>query len=239
MHKEKFKYVFHYAAIVGVQRTLNNPIEVLRDVEGLKNIFSLSAKTNIERIFFSSSSEVYGEPVHLPQNEEYTPLNSKLPYAVVKNLGECFCKSYKAKFGLDYNILRFFNTYGKNQSSDFVVSKFINSAKKNEDLKIYGKGSQTRTFCFIDDNIETTINILNENKYRNDIINIGHEKEYTILELAELIIKILGSKSKIKFLDPLEEGDMTRRQPDISKMKKILKRNLTNLEEGIKIFIKL
>ena len=86
----KFEYVFHYAALVGVKRTLQNPVAVLEDVKGLENILRLSKNTNVKRVFYSSSSEVYGEPVEFPQNENTTPLNSRLPYAVVKNLGESF-----------------------------------------------------------------------------------------------------------------------------------------------------
>ena len=210
MIKYNFDYIYHYAAIVGVKRTLDNPDLVLSDLDGFKNIFDLSIKTNVKKIFFSSSSEVYGEPVHLPQHENTTPLNSRLPYAVVKNVGECFCRTYFQKFNLDYNIFRFFNTYGANQSNDFVVSLFIKNALKNKDINIYGDGSQTRTFCFIDDNIEATTNSLLENNFNNRTINIGNDKVYSVKELANIIIKLTGSSSKINFLPPLEEGDMSR-----------------------------
>ena len=93
MLKYKFDYIYHYAAVVGVKRTLNNPDLVLKDLEGFKNIFDLAIKSQVKKIYFSSSSEVYGEPVHLPQHENTTPLNSRLPYAVVKNVGECFCRT--------------------------------------------------------------------------------------------------------------------------------------------------
>jgi UDP-glucose 4-epimerase len=89
---KKFDYVFHYAALVGVQRTQDNPVKVLRDIEGFKHVLNLSKSTGVKRVFFSSSSEVYGEPVELPQHEQTTPLNSKVPYAVVKNIGEAFFK---------------------------------------------------------------------------------------------------------------------------------------------------
>ena len=84
----KFDYVFHYAAVVGVERTLENPINVLNDINGIKNILSLSKNSGVKRVFYSSSSEVYGEPFEIPQNEKTTPLNSRLPYAIVKNVGE-------------------------------------------------------------------------------------------------------------------------------------------------------
>jgi UDP-glucose 4-epimerase len=111
-----FDYVFHYAAVVGVKRTLENPVLVLEDLQGIRNVLTLCKNTGVKRVFYASSSEVYGEPVHLPQHEHNTPLNSRLPYAVVKNAGESFCRSYFQEYGLEYTIFRFFNTYGPKQS---------------------------------------------------------------------------------------------------------------------------
>jgi UDP-glucose 4-epimerase len=226
-------YVFHYAAVVGVQRTLDNPILVLQDVEGLKNILRICVKNHVKRIFFSSSSEIYGESVHFPQHEYRTPLNSKLPYAVVKNLGEVSLRAFSKEFGLQYTILRIFNTYGPKQSADFVMSKFIKLAVANKDITIYGDGLQTRTFCFIEDNLEATVKILKENLVVNDVINLGSDIEMTILDLAKLVIEMTESKSKIVHLPALEEGDMTRRKPDNTKMKEILGRELLPIREGI------
>lgn len=230
----RFDYVFHYAALVGVKRTLENPVMVLNDITGIKNILTLCKNTSVKRVFFSSSSEVYGEPVEFPQNEETTPLNSRLPYAIVKNVGEAFLKSFYKEYGLEYTIFRFFNTYGPKQSKDFVISKFIAKALKNEDITVYGDGSQTRTFCYIDDNVDTCIKAFKENKHVNDVLNVGGDIEITIKQLAEKIISLTGSSSKIIHLPPLKEGDMTRRKPDNSKMKKLLGRELLTLEEGLK-----
>lgn len=238
MSSKVFDYVFHFAAVVGVKRTIENPVMVLRDIDGIRNILDLSKNTGVKRVFYSSSSEVYGEPVELPQHEERTPLNSRLPYAVVKNVGESFCKSFHKEYGLNYTIFRFFNTYGPKQSTDFVISKFIRSARANQNITIYGDGSQTRTFCYITDNAECVVSILKEDLMMNEVINIGSEKDVTILELAEIIIKLTGSSSKIEFLPPLKEGDMTRRKPDASKMMKILSHNLVSLEEGIQKILK-
>ena len=232
-----FDYVFHYAAVVGVKRTLENPMMVLEDIEGIKNILSLSKNSKVKRVFYSSSSEVYGEPFEIPQNEHTTPLNSRLPYAIVKNVGEAFFKSYFIEYGLEYTIFRFFNTYGPNQSEDFVVPRFLNAALKNEPIYIYGDGQQTRSFCYVDDNVETCIKAMLEDKCINDVLNIGSDLEQTILSLAQNIIEITDSKSEIVFLPPLEEGDMTRRCPDNSKMKEILGRPLITFEEGIKNLI--
>jgi len=229
-----FDYVFHYAALVGVERTLKNPTIVLKDLVGIENILKLSKNTGVKRVYYSSSSEVYGEPVEYPQNEDTTPLNSRLPYAIVKNAGEAYLKAYQQEYGMEYTIFRFFNTYGQKQSKDFVVSKFIAKALKNEPITIYGDGSQTRTFCYIDDNIAATTTAFYENKFINEVVNVGGEKEVPILELAKLIIKITQSESKIINLPALVEGDMTRRKPDTSKMKTLMTRELIPLEEGLK-----
>ncbi len=228
-----FDYVFHFAALVGVLNTLKNPVKVLADLDGFKNILDLAKNTGVKRVYFSSSSEVYGEPVELPQNEETTPLNSRLPYAIVKNAGEAFLKSYYQEFGLEYTIFRFFNTYGPKQSKDFVISKFMQAALENKNITIYGNGLQTRTFCYITDNIEACVNTFYKNKFVNDVLNIGNDVETTIIDLAELVIKVTKSSSKIKFINPLKEGDMTRRQPDLVKMKKVFQKKHITLEEGL------
>jgi len=118
-----------------------------------------------------------------------------------------------------------------------VVSKFISSALINKDITIYGDGKQTRTFCFIDDNIQATTTAFYENKFVNDVVNIGGDKEITILELAETIIKLTNSSSKIIHLPALKDGDMTRRRPDITKMKQLLNKENISLEAGLKMVL--
>ncbi|KAA3622547.1 MAG: NAD-dependent epimerase/dehydratase family protein [Flavobacterium sp.] len=226
-------YVFHYAAVVGVKRTLENPIMVLNDIDGIKNILSLSKNSGVKRVFYSSSSEVYGEPFEIPQNEDTTPLNSRLPYAIVKNVGEAFFRSYYQEYGLEYTVFRFFNTYGPNQSEDFVVPRFVKAALKGEPIHIYGDGSQTRSFCYVDDNVDTCIATMRSNSCVNDVLNVGSDVEISILELAQQIISQTNSSSEIIHVPALEEGDMTRRCPDNSKMKSILNRALIPLEDGL------
>ena len=234
----RFDLVFHYAAVVGVQRTIENPKSVLEDLKGLMNIFELSKNTGVGRVFYSSSSEVYGEPVHLPQHEFNTPLNSRLPYAVVKNVGECFCRAYQQEFGLDYTVLRFFNTYGPLQSDDFVVSRFLEAALAGARIPVFGDGNQTRTFCYIDDNLELTIRALEDGLFINDVVNVGSHRLITINELAEMVISVTGSTSRVMYLPPLKEGDMSRRQPDNSRMLQALGRPLVELEEGLRKVLK-
>lgn len=231
----EFDYVFHYAAVVGVQRTLDNPLWVLRDITGIENLLKLSKNTGVRRIYYSSSSEVYGEPFEFPQNEDTTPLNSRLPYAVVKNLGEVYLRTYQKEFGLDYTIFRLFNTYGPNQSEDFVLPKFVKSALRGEDISIYGDGSQTRTFCYVDDNVDACLNAHYHEQFINDTVNIGGAEEISIRDLADLVLKVLDQdQGRVAHLPPLPEGDMTRRRPDLAKMHTLLGREPVSLEEGIR-----
>src|SRR5256885_1332031 len=217
-HAYRFDYVFHYAAVVGVKRTLANPVVVLNDITGINHILNLSKNPGVKRVFYTSSSEVYGEPVEYPQNEYTTPLNSRLPYAIVKNVGEAYLRSFKREYDLDFTIFRLFNTYGPKQSTDFVISKFLAAALKDRDLTIYGDGMQTRTFCFIEDHLDATTNAFYNNHFVNDVANIGTDNEMTIIDLARLIIRITDSRSRIVHVPALKEGDMTRRRPDITNM---------------------
>lgn len=233
MQTISFDYIFHYAAVVGVQRTLDNPVMVLDDITGIKNILDLARYTGVKRIFYASSSEVYGESIEYPQHEHTTPLNSRLPYAVVKNVGEAYIRSYKKEFDLDFTIFRFFNTYGPKQSEDFVISKFVKSALQNEPITIYGDGSQTRTFCFIDDHLDACLYAFENNMYINDVVNIGSDVEVSIQELVDDILSLIHTTSSVEYLPALEEGDMKRRQPDIAKMNTLLHRTPTSLAVGL------
>lgn len=237
---EKFKidYVFHYAAVVGVERTLAEPFSVLEDLEGIKNILHLSKLYKIKKVIYSSSSEVYGEPVEYPQKEDSTPLNMRLPYALVKGIGESYFENFFKKHNLPTSNLRFFNVYGPGQNTTpygFVTAIFIKQALNNEELTVFGDGSQTRDFVYIDDNLNASLNAMLSNKCNGEAINIGTNKQTTILSLAKHIIKISGKKLKIKFCSPRKIGDMKGRCPDISKMNNIL--NFSpgySLEEGLK-----
>lgn len=222
---EDLTTVFHFAALVGVKKTLDSPLGVLADVRGLQNIFEFSVRYGIRHVLFSSSSEVYGEPVEHPQIESRTPLNARLPYAVVKNLGECFCRAYSAEAGLTYTVLRFFNTVGKNQSANFVLSNFIRKALNNEDLIINGDGLQTRSFCHVTDTVDTCVAAMRSNLAVNTTLNVGSDIEVRIGDLAADVIKrIPGCRSKLIYGPPLLEGDMSRRCPNIEKMVRILGR---------------
>lgn len=233
----KIQFVFHFAAVVGVQRTQQFPLKVMNDINGTKNLLELSVKYKIKRFFYSSSSEIYGEPVKLPLHEENSPLNSRIPYSVVKNISENYVKIFQEEFNLNYTVFRFFNTFGPNQSEDFVIPKFVKLALNNLPIPIYGNGLQTRTFLYIDDNVDTIINCFEKNLYVNDILNIGSNTEYRIINLAKKIIKLTNSTSKLKFLPALPRGDMRRRQPNNNKMKKALRRKFFNLNLALEKYI--
>lgn len=233
MKSEAPDYVFHYAALVGVDRTLANPVMVMEDLHGIRNVCELCVDLDVKRVFYSSSSEVYGEPVAFPQCEVTTPLNARLPYAKVKAMGESFLDSYRQTYGLNYTVFRFFNTYGPKQSTDFVISRFIKSAMKGEDITVIGDGMQTRTFCYIDDNVNFTLRCLKENLFVNDILNLGNDEEITIRELAMIVKDVLNSPSDIVHLPAREEGDMKRRLPSLVKLRKFFNGDFIDLRCGI------
>ena len=137
-----------------------------------------------------------------------------------------------------YTIFRFFNTYGPNQSEDFVLPRFVRSALRGEPITVYGDGSQSRTFCYVDDTVDTCVATHTKDAIVDDVINIGSDHEISILELARLIIRVTGSDSRIIHLPALLEGDMTRRCPDVSKMRGLLQRQTVSLEEGIRRLVR-
>ncbi len=222
--KEKPDYVMHYAAMVGVKKTSDNPLEVFKDIEGVKNIAELSKRHKVKKILFTSSSEVYGEPVKLPIAEDDT-FNSKWPYGLVKILGEQYFKAYYEKYGIPATIVRFFNVYGPRQDfgdSGFVVSVFLKNALNKKPLEIYGDGEQTRDFVYVNDNIRLTLKAFLNDKADGRPMNIGSGKSIRIIDLADEIKKIFPA-ANIMFKSARRKGEIRYRTPDIGFMKKILK----------------
>lgn len=221
--KEKPAYVMHYAAVVGVKRTSENPLEVFRDIEGIKNIAELSRQTKIKKILFTSSSEVYGEPVKLPIAEDDT-FNSKWPYGLVKILGEQYFLAYYEKYGIPVTIVRFFNVYGPRQdfgNSGFVVPVFLKNALTGKSLEIYGGGEQTRDFVYVDDNVRLTVSAFLNDEVNGRPMNIGSGNSISIKELAREIKKIIP-KTTIIFKPSRKRGEIKYRTPDVGFMKKML-----------------
>ena len=222
--KNKIDYVFHYAAVVGVKFLAEKPMEILEDIEGIKNILNLSLKHKIKKIIFSSSSEVYGEPLSLPEKEDgvYNPSDV---YALVKLIGENLIQIYYKEHKLPGCALRLFNVYGPRQNSSpygFVVGIFIKQVLKGKRPTIFGDGLQTRDFIYIKDNVEAAVRALLNKKTDGEIINIGRGRQITILGLAERIIKLSGKELKPIFL-PKRKIDIRYRCPDTQKMKRLLR----------------
>ncbi|MDD5433091.1 MAG: GDP-mannose 4,6-dehydratase [Candidatus Pacebacteria bacterium] len=233
----KLDGVFHYAAVVGVKRTIEDPLSVLRDIDGVKNILDLALQYGEPKVVFASSSEVYGEPVELPEKEDGI-LNCRMPYAVVKLLSEKFLETYYEKFGLKTCALRFFNVYGPRQESSdygFVIGIFIKQVLRGQSPTIFGDGSQTRDFVFIDDNIEAGLRAMDSDLANGQAINVGRGNPITISDLANKVIEAAGQKGKIE--PKLIENDknyIKHRVPDISKMEGLLNfKPGTLLESGL------
>ncbi|MBI2099193.1 SDR family NAD(P)-dependent oxidoreductase [Candidatus Uhrbacteria bacterium] len=232
----KIDFVFHYAAIVGVKRTLESPLEVMADIAGINNILECSERAGVKKIVFSSSSEVYGNPLELPEREDGA-VNAKMPYAVVKLAGENLLRAYWEKRKLPTVALRFFNVYGPRQEGSeygFVVGVFINQVLEGKSPTIFGDGTQTRDFVFVDDNVEAAICALTRDEANGQVINIGTGRPTTVLELAEKIISISGKSIKPEFLPP-RKIEVWHRWPQISKMRQCLDFTpRVGLEEGLK-----
>jgi len=205
---------------------------------GMINLLHLANKTGI-RVLQASTSEIYGDPTQSPQNESYwgnvNPIGIRSCYDEGKRAAETLCFDYKRQYGLDVRVIRIFNTYGPNMSigDGRVVSNFIVQALKGEPLSIYGEGKQSRSFCYVSDLVEGIYKTLIIKESLSAPINLGNPNEFEIIELANLVKEITGSKSKIVNL-PLPQDDPKQRCPDISSAKLILKWQPTvQLREGI------
>ncbi|MDK2909029.1 MAG: UDP-glucuronate decarboxylase [Bacteroidales bacterium] len=220
-----------------------NPIKTIKtSVMGAVNMLGL-AKRIRAKILQASTSEVYGDPTVHPQSEDYwghvNPIGPRACYDEGKRCAEALFVNYHRQNNVRIKIMRIFNTYGPNMhpNDGRVVSNFIVQALRNEDITIYGDGSQTRSFQYVDDLIEGAIRLMATPDEFIGPINIGNPGEFTILELAEKVIRLTGSKSKIVFL-PLPSDDPKQRQPDITLARKVLNwEPKVPLEEGLKLTI--
>ena len=218
----------------------SNPVQTIKtSIHGSINLLGLAKRTN-SKIFQASTSEVYGDPEYSPQSENYwgrvNPIGLRACYDEGKRAAETLFFDYNRQHNVDIRVARIFNTYGPRMlpNDGRVVSNFITQALKNENITIYGDGSQTRSFCFVDDLIEGIYNFMSIEKNITGPINLGNPSEITINDLAKLIIEMTNSKSKIIRLE-LPEDDPKKRKPDISLAKKTLNWSpKTSLEEGLK-----
>lgn len=205
---------------------------------GMINMLHLANETGA-RIIQASTSEIYGDPTQSPQKESYwgnvNPIGIRSCYDEGKRAAETLCFDYKRQYNLDTRIIRIFNTYGPNMAigDGRVVSNFIVQALRNEPINIYGDGKQTRSFCYVSDLVEGIYKLLQLDKNPETPINLGNPNEFTILELAKVVIKITNSKSEI-VNNPLPLDDPKQRCPDISLAKSTLNWKPTiELREGI------
>ena len=235
---DKIDWVFHFASIASPFHYLKYPIKTLKaGILGTYNCLGI-AKEKKAKFFFASTSEVYGDPEVHPQTEEYNGnvniVGMRSCYDESKRASESLVYAYMRKHNLDVRVARIFNTYGPKMRLDDgrAISNFITQALKGEDLTVYGKGEQTRSFCYIDDLIEGILRMM-EVDYKMPL-NLGNPYEIKIIDLANLVLKLTDSKSKLKFL-PLPENDPKRRCPDIKKAKSILNwQPKVSLEEGLR-----
>ena len=216
-----------------------DPVQTTKtSVHGAINMLGLAKRVNA-RIFQASTSEVYGDPTQHPQTESYwgnvNTIGPRSCYDEGKRCAETLFFDYFRQHNLDIKIGRIFNTYGPKMRPDDgrVVSNFIVQALTGKDVTVYGKGDQTRSFCYVDDLVEGVLRLMTTEKGVTGPMNLGNPIEYTILEIAEIVIDQVGSKSKIIF-EPLPDDDPKQRQPDISFAKSELNwEPKTQLKEGI------
>ena len=231
--------VFNFACPASPVHYQYNPIKTLKtNIMGTMNMLGL-AKRAKARLLHASTSEVYGDPKEHPQPETYwghvNPIGIRSCYDEGKRAAETLMMDYHRENQVDSKIIRIFNTYGPRMQIDDgrVVSNFIVQALKGNDITIYGDGSQSRSFCYIDDLVDVILLMMGKDNFSGPV-NTGNPNEFTILTLAEKILDIIGSKSKIIY-GALPSDDPTQRQPDISLAKRELNWEPTiQLEEGLK-----
>lgn len=217
-----------------------NPVKTIKtSVMGAINMLGLAKRVR-GRVLQASTSEVYGNPIVHPQPEEYwgnvNPIGIRSCYDEGKRVAETLFFDYHRQNGVDIKVIRIFNTYGPNMKPNDgrVVSNFILQALKDEDITIYGDGKQTRSFCYVDDLVEGMVRMMNSREGFTGPVNLGNPEEFTMLELAEKVLALTGSKSKIVYR-PLPQDDPVQRKPVIDLARKELdwKPNIV-LEEGLK-----
>ena len=218
-------YILHFASPASPIDYLKIPIQTLKVGSlGIHNLLGL-ARVKKSRILIASTSEVYGDPLVHPQPEEYygnvNPVGPRGVYDEAKRFQEAMTMAYHTYHNLDTRIVRIFNTYGPRMrlNDGRVLPAFIGQALRGEDLTVFGDGSQTRSFCYIDDQVEGIFRLLMSDYHLP--VNIGNPDEITILQFAEEIIKLTGTNQKI-ITRPLPQDDPKQRQPDITKAKELL-----------------
>ncbi len=231
--------IYNFACPASPIHYQHNPVHTTKTcVMGAINMLELARNVNA-KIIQASTSEVYGDPLVHPQAEEYfgnvNTMGLRSCYDEGKRVAETLFNDYSQQYSVQIKIIRIFNTYGPRMSINDgrVVSNFIVQALKGEDITVYGDGEQTRSFCYVDDLISGIISFMNEPTNAKGPINLGNPTEFTMLELAEKILKLTNSKSKIVF-KALPQNDPLQRQPLIDKAKKLIDFSpKVELEQGL------
>lgn len=237
--KEKIDQIYNLACPASPVHYQSNAIRTIKaNTIGMINILGL-AKKHMARILQASTSEVYGDPLEHPQKENYrgnvNTIGPRACYDEGKRVAETLMFDYHRKWGIEIKVARIFNTYGPAMAKDDgrVVSNLIVQALQNKPLTIYGNGEQTRSFCYVDDLVDGLIKLMSSSVDFTGPVNLGNPKEFTIKELAEKIIMLTCSKSKIVY-KKLPEDDPRQRRPEIALAKKILKWSpKVKLENGL------
>jgi dTDP-glucose 4,6-dehydratase len=218
----KVDYIFHFASPASPVDYLQHAIETLQvGSVGTMNCLELAKKYGA-KFFLASTSECYGDPLEHPQKETYwghvNPIGPRSVYDEAKRFAEAVTMAYHRYHNVDTHIVRIFNTYGPRlQLNDGrVISNFMKQALLGEDLTVYGDGSQTRSFCYVSDEVAGILALANSDEH--EPTNIGNPSEFTILECAKVVLEVTSSRSKIRF-EPLPQDDPKQRKPDISKAK--------------------
>jgi UDP-glucuronate decarboxylase len=238
-YQAKVDAILNFACPASPVNYQKDPVRTIEtNFLGMINMLHLAKETGA-RIIQASTSEIYGDPTQSPQKESYwgnvNPIGIRSCYDEGKRAAETLCFDYKRQHNLDTRVIRIFNTYGPNMAigDGRVVSNFIVQALRNESIKIYGDGKQTRSFCYVSDLVEGIYKLLQLDKNPETPINLGNPNEFTILELAKVVIEITNSKSEI-VNNPLPLDDPKQRCPDISLAKSTLNWKPTiELREGI------
>ncbi|MFA6513027.1 MAG: UDP-glucuronic acid decarboxylase family protein [Patescibacteria group bacterium] len=238
---QSFDIIYDLASPASPKDFVNLSIEILKTNSlGLINLLDFFVKSNSNTFVFSSTSEVYGDPLEHPQKESYfghvNPVGLRSCYDEGKRFAEALMMAYFRKYKKDIRIARIFNTYGPFMKKDDgrVVSNFVNQAINGQPLTVYGNGSQTRSLCYVSDMVEGLYSLATTQDLSGEIINIGNPNEKTILEIADIIKKLTESKSEIVF-ETIGQDDPKKRCPDINKAKKLLNwEPKVGLEEGLK-----
>lgn len=231
--------ILNFACPASPKHYQSDPVRTIEtNFLGIINMLHLSKHTGA-RLLQASTSEVYGDPAISPQQESYwgnvNPIGIRSCYDEGKRAAETLCFDYKRQYGLDIRVNRIFNTYGPNMSNDDgrVVSNFIIQALQNQPISIYGDGKQTRSFCYVSDLVDAIYLTFMHKKELDTPINIGNPNEFTMIQLAQSIIRISGSKSILEFQD-LPEDDPKQRCPDITKAQNLFGWNpKIFLDEGL------